>query len=193
MARGTLLFVNGETGAAEIYAVDKQTGTIIDTLATAFGVSHVVGGAYHPERNTFFLVQDNVPGTADQNRIAEINPSDGSVINTFQITASFNVSFGEVCASSGNLFVVSSVETRIAEYTPVGALVQYHALPAGVSSLSGIGLDDLSGEAWVSGTGGGVWRLGGLPCQPTALPLLQRPGPYVLASALATAACGRLR
>jgi hypothetical protein len=49
-------------------------------------VSHIVGGAYHPERNTFFLVQDRVPGSADENRIAEINSQTGAVINTVQVT-----------------------------------------------------------------------------------------------------------
>src|SRR5690554_2679891 len=42
---GTLLFINGESGPAEIYAVNKEDGTVIDTLSTGFGNSHVVGGA----------------------------------------------------------------------------------------------------------------------------------------------------
>ena len=160
---GSLLFINGETGAADIYAVDKTTGAIIATLNTAFGVSHVVGGAYHPGRKTFFLVQDNQPGAAQANRIAEIDPRTGRVLNTFQITSPFSVYYGdlEVSAATGNLFVVSSSESRVAEFTPAGAFVRYWALPSGVRSLSGIGFDDARGEAWVSGTDGTVWRLGG--------------------------------
>lgn len=163
---GAVLFINGESGPAEIYALDKDTGDLIATLETSFGVSHVVGGAYHPLRDTFFLVQDLVPGVDDENRIAEIDPATGAVMNTFQITATFSVNYGdiEVSNSTGNLFVVSSNESGIGEFTPTGDFVQVHALPSGVTSLSGIALDCATHEAWVSGTGGDVWRLGSVPC-----------------------------
>ena len=42
---GTLLVINGETGAADIYAVDKTTGAVLATLSTSFGVSHVAQAA----------------------------------------------------------------------------------------------------------------------------------------------------
>lgn len=171
-----LLFINGETGPAEIYALDKGTGAVISTLNTAFGVSHVVGGAYHRIRQSLFLIQDLVPAAADENRVAEIDLATGSILNTFQITSTFSVNFGdlEVCNSTGNLIVVSSDENRIAEYTPAGALVQYHPLPVGVSSLSGIGVDESTGELWVASSAGGgdVWRLSGGPCAPTPVPAL---------------------
>jgi hypothetical protein len=163
---GTLLFINGESGVAEIYALDESTGAVLATLSTAFGIGHVVGGAYHTGRNTFFLVQDNVPGTQDENLIAEINPRTGAALDTFQVTSVYSVSFGdlEVSDATGNLFVVSSAEGDMAEFTPGGTFVQYHDLPSGVSSLSGIGLDCAVREAWVAGTGGAVWRLGDVPC-----------------------------
>ena len=169
---GTLLFINGETGPAEIYALDKSTGTVVETLNTAFGASHVVGGAFHPDRRTVFLVQDNVPAAADRNRIAEVDPTSGLVLSSFQIP-SFPVSYGdvEVCASTGSLFVVSSIQTSIAEFTPAGTIVGTYPLPAGVVTLSGIGINDGTGEAWVSSTNGNVWRLSGLPC-PACAPAL---------------------
>jgi hypothetical protein len=186
VSQGSLLFINGETGVAEIYAVDKSTGSSLGTLITSFGVSHVVGGAYHPGRASLFLIQDQVPPAADRNRVAEIDPVSGLVLNTFQTTPSFAVNFGdlEVCGSSQNLLVVSSSQTSIGEFTPTGSFVQTHALPAGVSSLSGIGIDDATGEIWVSGTGGVVWRLGGGPCAatPTAVPAL--PNMSLIATAL---------
>jgi hypothetical protein len=159
---GTLLYVDGESGAAEIYAVNPATGTVLATLNTAFGASHVVGGAIHVARGTLFLVQDKVPGAADENRIAEIDRTTGAVLNSFQITSTFSVNFGdiEVNPITGNLLVVSSDENRIAEYTPTGTLVQYLALPAGVTSLSGIGIDQVRNEYWVAGTGGTIYRLG---------------------------------
>jgi hypothetical protein len=181
---GSLLFVNGETGVADIYAVDKLTGAVIASLNTSFGISHVVGGAYHTRLARFFLVQDNVPGAADENRVATIDTVTGLVLSSFQTTATFSVNFGdiEVCHATRNLLVVSSVETSIAEFTPLGAFVQSHPLPAGVSSLSGIGVDDATGEIWVSGTGGAVWRLGGDACAATPLPIPALPmvGLFVL-------------
>lgn len=162
---GSVIFINGETGVAELYALNPTTGAVLGSLTTSFGVSHVVGGAYHTARDTFFLVQDKVPGGVAANRVAEINPITGAVINTWQTTGVYSVNFGdiEVNAATCNLLLVSSDESTIGEFTPEGVLVQEWALPAGVSSLSGIGMDDSTGEAWVSGTGGTVWRLGGLP------------------------------
>ena len=58
--QGSVLFIDGESGGAEIYAVDPSNGAVIASLAAAFGNSHVVGGAYHVQRGTFFLVQDRV-------------------------------------------------------------------------------------------------------------------------------------
>jgi hypothetical protein len=162
---GTLLFVNGETDTADVYAVNTTTGAVIDTLETEFGVSHVVGGAYHPGRDTFFLVQDRVPGAADENRIAEVDPVTGVVVNTFQIGALFDVNYGDIdiCPSSGNLFVVSSREDSIGEFTPEGSLVAYHDLPSGVSGLTGIAIGGGNDAVWVSSFGS-VTSLGDFPC-----------------------------
>jgi hypothetical protein len=168
----TLFFVNGETGVAEIYALDKTTGVVVDTLVAGFGNSHTVGGAYHAERNTFFLVQDNVPAAALRNRIAEIDPITGDTLQTFSIEAEFNVSYGDLDISgvTGNLFVVSSIQTSIAEFTPDGEFVQRHDLPSGVGSLSGIALDCASQEAWVSRNSNTLYHLGAVPCGvPTAI------------------------
>lgn len=162
---GQLLFINGESGSAEIYSVDTSSGTIADTLTALFGNDHVVGGAFHPQRNSFFLVQDNVPSAALEMLISEIDPSNGDTLNQFQITPYFNVSYGDLeVGANGNLFVVSSVEDSIAEFTPTGLFVQMHDLPSGVSDLSGIALDCSLGQAWVCNTAGVVFRLGNFPC-----------------------------
>jgi hypothetical protein len=168
--QGQLLFINGESDAAEIYAINNYTGDVIDTVSAQFGNSHVVGGSYHPERNSFFLVQDNVPGTALENLIGEINPLTGDTVQTFQVTDYFEVSYGDVeVGANGNLFVVSSIEDSIAEFSPDGAFIQTHALPAGVSTLSGIALDCDKSEAWVTSTDGVVFHLGQFPCGTTGI------------------------
>ncbi|MDQ3115255.1 MAG: hypothetical protein M3Q86_01365 [Verrucomicrobiota bacterium] len=173
--KDTLLFIDGETSVAEIYAVNKETGAVLATLVTAFGASHVVGGAYHPDRDTFFLVQDLVPGTADENLIGEIDPANGDVLNSFQITDLFAVNFGDIeVGANGNLFVVSSNEDRVLELTPTGDFVQYLDLPAGVSGLSGIAFNESGGEAWVSNTSGTVFHLGGFLGDATLLNISTR-------------------
>jgi DNA-binding beta-propeller fold protein YncE len=165
VAQGQLLLVNGESGVAEIYAIDEVTNEVIDTLPTGFGASHVVGGSYHPQRGTFFLVQDKVPGGFQANRIAEVDVTTGDTLQTFSTMPEFQVDYGDLDISpvSGHLFVVSSDESTIAEFTPDGAFVTEHVLPSGVSSLSGIALDnDLQG-AWVCSTSGVVFKLGNFP------------------------------
>lgn len=163
--KGQLLFVNGEVDAAEIYAVNNVSGTIFDTLFTSFGTDHVVGGAYHPQRNTFFMLQDNVPGAATENLIAEINPLTGDTLQTFQITNYMSVFFGDIdVGANGNLLVVSSNKDSIAEFSPTGSFVQMHDLPAGVTQLSGLGLDNATGQAWVTSEAAGiVFQLGNFP------------------------------
>jgi len=162
----SLLFVDGESGTADIYAVDPATGIVIASLTTDFGVDHVVGGAYHRTRDTFFLVEDwfnlGAPST-----VAEINPATGVVINSFRTDAflDYDVNFGDldIDASTGNLLVVSSAESTILELTPTGSFVRVLPLPGGVTSLSGIAVvDDKIGEVYVSGTGGDIWHLGGM-------------------------------
>ncbi len=168
---GTLLFINGQssTGTAEIYAIDKDTGAVIDTLKTQFGNNHVVGGGYHPIRNTFFLLQDNVPSTENENKIAEIDPVTGEVLSSFQVTGTFSIFYGdmEVNTATGNLFMVSSAEKgKLAQYTPEGELVQIHTLPTDLlkQSISGIAIDCEKEEAWIATTNGIIWHLGNFPC-----------------------------
>lgn len=158
---GAMLFINGESGVAEIYAIDANSGALLATLVTAFGNSHVVGGAWHPERNSFFLLQDKLGSIP--NTIAEINPVTGALINSFSIAGHVSVNFGDmdVEPANGNLLVLSSDEPDITEFTPLGAFVQTLPLPDGVSSLSGIGRAGCD-DGWVSDTNGTVHQLAGL-------------------------------
>jgi hypothetical protein len=170
VTEGSILFINGEVNQAEVYVVDSITGIIADTLITLFGNDHVVGGAYHPSRNTFFLVQDNVPGAATENLIAEVDPANGDTLNIFQITSYFSVSYGDIdIGANGNLFIVSSAEDSIAEFTPTGIFVQMHALPVAVNGLSGLALDCANNQAWACSESGIIYHLGNFPCQTSGI------------------------
>jgi hypothetical protein len=163
LAAGALVFVNGEVGPMELYT-PEATATAV--LATQFGMSHVVGSAYHTGRSTVFAVQDRVPGGTEGNRVAEIDPITGAIVNSFSILPAFDVNYGDldVCQSSGNLFLVSSNETTIAEFTPAGTLVGEYPLPAGVTDAAGIGIVDGGNAAWIATTLGTVIRVDGVPC-----------------------------
>ena len=157
IAVGTLLVINGESGTTDIYAVDVENNTTISTLVTEFGSGNVVGGGYHPQRDTFFLLQNSLTGTL----IAEVDPIEGSIVNTFEPGEEYDVLSGdlEVDTTTGNLFIVSSDETSIRELTPEGEVVGDLELPDGISDLSGIALDETTGDIWVSNTNGEVWQL----------------------------------
>jgi hypothetical protein len=162
---GTLLFFDGESGACEVYATDPITGTVLASLVTAFGMSHVVGGCYAPATGTLFLLQDRVVGGGNANLVAEIDPSTGAILSTFSTIASgVNVNFGDIDASlvTGNLYIVSSAEASIFEFTPAGVLVAAYDLPTGVGGLAGLATDDVSGGAWVASSSGTIWFLSGL-------------------------------
>ena len=163
---GSLLFTNGESGTAEIYAYDPATKMPLGMLATMFGDNHVVGASFHSTRGSLFAVQDRQTGAG--NRVAEIEVSAGAVAANFATTPAVVVNYGdvEVCQPTGNLLVVSSDRTDLGEFTPAGTFVRYHNLPADVTDLSGIGVDDATGELWVTGTGGTVWKVNGTPCPP---------------------------
>lgn len=168
---GTLFMINGETGVAEIYGIDKLTGVVIDTLVTMFGNSHVVGGGYDSVSQNLFLVQDKVPAATIDNTIAEVNPQTGVVQTSFQTTGVFSVNYGDMeVLPSGNLLVVSSDETSIGEFTQAGTLLSSYPLPAGITSLSGISVHCGATDLWVNSTSGTVYQLNGGPCVNTILP-----------------------
>ena len=153
----SMMFVNGETGFTDIYGVKQSTGAVISILNTVFGRSHVVGGAYHPGRGTVFLVADRLD--ASPSTIAEVSPSSGRVLRRIGTgSVDFTIYYGDidVNASTGNLWIVSSDETRIRELTPNGVVVKDLPLPNGVNSLSGIAIDDNTGRIFCRGN----WRPG---------------------------------
>lgn len=162
VGRGLSLFVNGQTGTAEILAIDvSQLSLVVAELSTGFGNGNVVGGAYNPVTKSFFLVQNNAAST-DANTIAEVDAASGAVLNTFSIASSFDVASGDLAVNlrTGNLLVVSSSESQIAEFDTQGSLVRKIDLPSGVSNLSGIGVDREGDRIFVSSTSGSVYELG---------------------------------
>ena len=163
--QGSLLIFNGETNATEIYAVNPATGALLARLDTAFGASHVVGGAYNPVSRTLWLLQDNVPAAGVGNIVAQIDPITGQVLSSFNlITAqhSYGVSYGDLHINpyNGNILLVTNIQSAMAEFDRTGKLLRLLPLPAGVSGISGLAVSADGARLWLASTNGEVYELG---------------------------------
>lgn len=158
---GTLLVVNGESAPFRLYGLDRNDGTVLAQVDLAIQ-NNPVGGSYHPERNTVFVVE----WASDQ--IKEIDPASGAVVATFPVSPSgspvFDVYYGDVSVGpDGNLFVVSSAQSEIRELTPTGSWVaDYDIGFLEVSQMSGLDFDPTSGDVWVVTTVGEIARVSNL-------------------------------
>ncbi|MFP5352832.1 MAG: hypothetical protein ACLGIB_09750 [Actinomycetota bacterium] len=153
---GGLIVTNGEVDPQKLFGVDRA-GTVLGQLDLT---GTLVGGSYHATRNSMFVVD----WTADVLR--ELDPSTGSVLNEFPVmpygSPTFDVFYGDVSVSpGGNLFVVSSSQDFVRELTPTGGFVRdYEVGSLGVTGMSGIDFDGVSGDAWiVSYLNGTVYRV----------------------------------
>lgn len=163
--QGSLLIFNGETGVTEVYALDAQTGILLSQLDTAFGTSHVVGGAYNPVTGTIWLLQDNVPAGPQGDLVAQIDPVTGQILSSFNVVNdqhSFSVSFGDLHINprNGNILLVSSIQSSMAEFDVNGNLLRLIPLPTSVSSVSGLAVSADGSRLWLASTSGGVYELG---------------------------------
>ncbi|ARU59227.1 hypothetical protein OLMES_5243 [Oleiphilus messinensis] len=159
---GSILVFEGEGGITIMYGFDPVTGNQVSRQTTSFGEGFVVGGAYHPERGSFFLLQNNEAVSSDANVIAEISASDGSILNRIalaSVATDFDVVSGDLeVGSNGNLYVLSSAEAAMLELTLTGSLVQEIALPVTNVAFSGLALDTEAGDVWTINTAGILQR-----------------------------------
>ena len=158
----TLLWFNGDDAPDKVHAANKVGGPVIAAQDLPASTNRLVGGAQHAARGSFYAVN------FDLDQLVEFNPATGAELAVFPVapagSPAFDVFFGDVdvLAATGNLYVVSSAQAVIRELTPTGAFVRdFDVSSLGISGISGIAFDDASGEAWVSTTGGQVFRLGG--------------------------------
>ncbi|MEM8790710.1 MAG: Ig-like domain-containing protein [Pseudomonadota bacterium] len=159
---GTLLVMSGDSGTADLFAVDPQTGDILASLVTDFGNSFTVGAAHNPVTNTFFLLTCNCD--ADGNVIAEIDPTTGETLSRIDLDPlGFQTFFGDIDVdpATGDLFVVSDqADDRILRLSTDGAPLEDFTLPANVLNLSGISVVAGSpAEFFVGSTSGAISQL----------------------------------
>jgi hypothetical protein len=130
-----VLFVNGETGPAEVYALDPATGGTLATLNAAFGSNHVVGGACHRTQRSLFLLQDQLPGDTDDNRVAEVH---GVFTSVLPISRSVQINQPTPgFATIINTAPPTGINCRIEPRTPIPATFTYQTTDLATNQLTG--------------------------------------------------------
>ncbi|MEM1275813.1 MAG: tandem-95 repeat protein, partial [Pseudomonadota bacterium] len=159
---GALLVMSGDSGTADLFAVDPVTGQVLASLATDFGNSFTVGAAYNPVTNTYFLLTCNCD--SDGNVIAEIDPVTGQTLSRIDLDPlGFQTFFGDIDVDpvTGDLFVVSDqAPGRVFRLGTDGTGLENYQLPGTVTNLSGISV--VAGdpaEFVVASTGGLISRV----------------------------------
>lgn len=162
VAANTLLVHNGEVAPGTLYAVDRQGGTVLDSIAPQT-TGNPIGGAFHGSRGTFFSAAWNT------DVISELDPTTGAVLNAFPVTPIGSPAWGifygdmEISPASGNLLIVSSEQNSIRILTPDGSWVRDVDLTGlGISGMSGIAWDAQTATAWIVSTNGLVYHVGSI-------------------------------
>ena len=158
----SLLVVNGEFNPGKLYAVNRDDGEALDSLVVPVS-GNPVGGALRPDGAAFY----SVDWTADV--ITEIDLATGEVASSFPVqptgSPAFDVFYGDIDVNplTGSIIVVSSSQNTIRLLSPAGVFIEDIDLTGtGISGMSGIAWDAVSGTAWISTTTGLVYRVSGI-------------------------------
>ncbi len=159
----SLLVIEGETDPQRLIAVDKTTGFLLASVNLAEPIGSLVGGSFHPTRETFITIDWS------SDLIREFDSITGNQLNSFGFGTGWDAFFAdvEVLGADDNLYLVSDSQNTIRVLTDTGTFIQdIDAGVLGVSGMSGIAFDDLKGEAWISSTNGNIYHLGGFEAIP---------------------------
>ncbi|QDT69924.1 hypothetical protein MalM25_28680 [Planctomycetes bacterium MalM25] len=163
---GTLLMTYGDDAPPQVLALDRATGAELASVSFDDLPRGQPGLAHHPIRDTLFIMSSD-------NRLYEVDPSDGSLVTSFGLSgagapspiSSFVVGGVEVNETNGNLLVVVDRESIIRELTPTGEWVADYDLehlgPRArntVNNFSGIARDNATGDVWVLNREKRLWR-----------------------------------
>ncbi|MEQ8847290.1 SdrD B-like domain-containing protein [Botrimarina sp.] len=163
---GTLLMSYGDDAPPQVLALDRSTGQELAGVAFDDLPRGQPGVAHHPGRGTLFIMSSD-------NRLYEVDPSDGSLVNSFGLNGvgsptvvSLNIVGGvEVNEATGNLYVAVDRESLIRELTPTGDWVADYDLehlgPRArntVNNFSGIAVDNATGDVWILNREKRLWR-----------------------------------
>ncbi len=159
----TLLVIEGETNPQKLFAIANDTGSILASVNLAEPIGALVGGSFHPTRETFITIDWS------SDLIREFDPVSGNQVNSFGFGAGWDAFFADVdvLGADNNLYLVSDSQNTIRVLGETGTFIQDIDVGAlGISGMSGIAFDDVNGEAWISSTNGNIYHLGGFEAIP---------------------------
>lgn len=154
---GSLLIFNGDDSPETLYAeVSDIPGS--EFASTELSSASLVGGAHLPGTNNVATVEF-IGG--DFVRILSAN--DGSELGFFDPGPQpFDIFYGDidVAEDTGELTIVSSSQNIIRQLTPEGFCVRDLIVDSfGISGMSGVAIDDSTGNLWISSTNGSIYHL----------------------------------
>ena len=157
---GTLLWIDGDEAPSQgesVYAINKDTGAVI--ASQELGTLHTTSGAYHPGRDSVYIANWL------DDKITEVDPSSGVHGSEFSVASDVDWFYGglDISQANGPLFLVDNTTDQIVELDANGSFVRAVDLaPFGITDISGISLDDSTGDAWIATLGGQIYQLGGI-------------------------------
>jgi DNA-binding beta-propeller fold protein YncE len=124
-----------------------------------FGSAHYSGVAVNPVNDDVYVLGEEggffTPATPAT--IFVYNPDTGALVSSFEVAASRN--FGGVFAlvqiaadSAGNVYVPNTLENKVLEYSPSGALLKTFTDPGALEEPTGVAVAP-SGNLWVASSG----------------------------------------
>ncbi|MEO0795092.1 MAG: PEP-CTERM sorting domain-containing protein [Verrucomicrobiota bacterium] len=159
---GTMLVVNGESDPQTLFAVDPADGNVLLTLALAEPIGQLTGGGFDPLSGELVTIdwQNDV--------IITFDTANGQQIRTFGFGAGWDAFFSDVeVGPNGNLYLVSDAQNVIRVLDPEGSSFQdFDVGPLGISGMSGIAIDPINNDAYISSTNGSVYHIEGLEVVP---------------------------
>ncbi len=151
---GTLLVFNGDDFVETLYAVDTD-GTVLAQVGLA-SVS-LVGGAHIPGTNTVATVD-----FTGEDFIRILSADDGSEQGSFNPgPPPFDIFYGDLdlAESTGEITVVSDAQNIVRQLTQQGFCVrELDVSPFGISGMTGVAIDDATGNLWISSRNGSVYH-----------------------------------
>ncbi|MEM7083955.1 MAG: hypothetical protein AAF465_14595, partial [Pseudomonadota bacterium] len=154
VAAGTLLVFNGDDSPERLYALDAS-GAVITSVALAS--ASLVGGTHIPGSNNVATVD-----FTSNDFIRILNANDGTEQGFFNPgPPPFDIFYGDldIAVDTGELTVVSSSQNIIRQLTPQGFCVrELDVTDFGINGMSGLAIDDSSGNLWISSTNGSIYH-----------------------------------
>ena len=149
----SLLILEDYQNAGLLIAADPNTGAVIATQSLNFIGGEAVGGTYCESTGTFFAV-DYVT-----DELYEFDGNNGALLNTYPVGMDIYYGDVEYNANDGNLYIVSSTDELVRVLDPTGNFVKQINFRGLTDYVSGIGIDQQTGDLWVGSVLDGVTKL----------------------------------